>query len=145
MNIQSPEKSVVVRTSVDLVVGSAYMVKGTSLTIDKDKYGNVTQPESFTRKPIPPQMIVVLSPPVNNLCAVHFFCDDGVAPFDYKTILPLEDVNVPEHGQHDRYLEKIPDTTVAAAMRKMEEKNREQNYMEMSMDKQTWAEKEWKK
>ena len=134
-----------VRVAGDLVVGSAYMVKGTTLVIDKDAFGNVVKPVSFTRKPIPPQMVVVLSPPVLNLCAVHFFCDDGVAPFDYKTVLPLDDVNVPDNGLHDRYLEKIPDSTVAAAMRKLELQNREQNYMEMSMDKQTWAKKEWDK
>ena len=141
MNIRSAEKSVVVKGLGELAVDGVYMIRGTTLSVDKDKYGNALK--TFSRHPIPPQLVVILSPPSQTSCWVYFWCDDGVEPFGYKVLMPLSDVNIPEHGQHDRYLEKIPDATVLSGMHRMEQQNREQNYMEMSMDKQTWAKEYW--
>jgi hypothetical protein len=82
-------------------------------------------------------------PPTLTDVSVHFYCDDGAGGIEHDTVMDLADVNVPENGLHDRYLERIPDATVLAGMRKLQLMNRQQNYMEMSMDRQTWAKEHW--
>ena len=141
MNVISREKSIAVRSAAALEVGAVYQVKGTTLAVDKDKYGNPIRKDGvilFTRKPIPPQLVVIMSPPTLQAVKVHFYCDDGVQPFEYQTVLPLDEVNIPENGLTDRYLERIPDATVLSALKKLGLQNKQQNYMEMAMDRRGW-------
>ena len=48
-------------------------------------------------------------------------------------MLPLHEVNIPEHGQHDRHLERIPDELLGAAAA-MEAENMDQDYTERVVD-----------
>ena len=146
MNVISREKSAVVRFASELVVGGVYQVNGTTLRPDKDKYGKFIKSDgciTYTRKPIPPQLVVVLAPPTGQDVKVHFYCDDGAGGIEHDTTMTLSDVNVPEGSAHDRYLERIPDATVMKGMRALAQQNKKQNYMEMSMDRQTWAKGHW--
>lgn len=146
MNVVSREKSTVVSYASDLEVGGVYQVKGTTLRPDKDRFGNFVRVRgevTFTRKPIPPQLVVIIRPPTLTYVAVHYYCDDGVRSIERDGILSLSDVNIPETGDDDRHLERIPDATIMSGMKKLSQMNREQNYMEMSMDRQTWAKDHW--
>ncbi len=67
-------------------------------------------------------------------CVVTFFTDLGaMGRHTHRAMLPLHEVNIPEHGQHDRHLERIPDELLGAAAA-MEAENMDQDYTERVVD-----------
>ena len=89
---------------------------------------------------IPPQVVRVESAVefVSALgvghCVVTFFTDLGaMGKHTHRAMLPLHEVNIPEHGQHDRHLERIPDELLGAAAA-MEAENMDQDYTERVVD-----------
>lgn len=154
MNVQAPEHQTSVMRVSQIVVGAYYMIVGTDLVPDKDKAGNFKKDAEghlvFTRKPVPPQGVRILTAPHHGQfsvsCKVEFFCDQGFLEggvLNYVTHLDLSDVNIPEHGSHDRHLERIPDATVAVAKKKMKAMNQKQNYLEQQADRQTHYKDMW--
>jgi len=51
-----------------------------------------------------------------------------------RGLLFLTEINIPEHGLHDRHLERIPYEELARAAEEMIAENRKQEYTEMATD-----------
>ena len=139
-----PEKEVRVVRADQIVAGGVYRVVGTTLVPDEDRYGNIIE-NSFSRKPMPPQ-IVIAQGPVQHFSShdighvpVFLYADAGFqGTHGFHTILGLDQVNIPEHGNHDIHLERVPDTTVQEWVVLLKRMNRESNYTEEIMDRTYW-------
>ena len=111
-------------------VGALYRIVGTV-----QNKGGVTDATLI----IPPQMVRVEGKAVFRdvfdvgYIPVTLWSDMGsMGKCCFKTILPLDTVNVPPHGLHDRHLERIPDD-IARAFGLLKEENRKDDYTEMVM------------
>ena len=107
-----------------LVPGAVYRVRGTAGGRD-----------------IPPQAVRVESSPEFRSIVdpghvwVTFFTDLGdQGRHIHRGILFLGDVNIPEHGDHDRHLERISDKELQVAAKQMAAENMHQEYTEMVTD-----------
>jgi hypothetical protein len=107
-----------------LVPGAVYRVVGTS-----------------EGKPIPPQAVRVETKPVFRSIVdpghveVTFFTNLGTqGTHTYRGVMWLTEVNIPEHGKHDRHLERVSDEELGIAAKQMRAENRKQEYTEMVVD-----------
>ena len=123
MNIILPESRVSVTRADQIILGKVYQVVGT------DGMG----------VSIPPQILQVDSPVIYRSVMdvgyfrASFWTDLGSVQgkhFHPNMLVPLESVNIPEHGSHDRHLERIDDR-LAEAHGLMKRENRKQDYTEM--------------
>ena len=123
MNIILPESRISVTRADQIEQGRIYRVVGTD--------GSGVD--------IPPQIIRVETPVIyRSLLDVgyikaSFWTDLGAAQgkhFHPNMLVPLDAINVPEHGMHDRHLERVDDR-LAEAMGLMKKANRVQDYSEM--------------
>jgi len=66
---------------------------------------------------------------------VTWFTDLGVqGKHKHRGLLFLSEVNIPEHGHHDRHLERVSSEELARAAQEMMGENRKQEYTEMATD-----------
>lgn len=116
------DKRVAITRVSQISVGSFYRIVGT------DSSG----------LPIPPQVVRIETPVhyrsvvAPGSCKVSLWADCGAQGrlFQPGGILHMDQVNIPEHGLHDRHLEKVPDE-LSRAVGAMAEQNAEQDYAEM--------------
>ena len=115
-----------------LEVGAFYQIVGSTFHPDAERS------RLDDRTMIPYQMVQVTGPPwqdhfLGDLqvpCRLWIDADTLGKHYFPDHVLPLSDVNVPEHGLHDKHLERIPDEFVKAAG-VLREANRQQSYAEI--------------
>ena len=113
-----------------LEVGILYLLRGTVFNRPVEKLDR--------ELPIPPQLVRIEGKPVLDMVGVGhvpvtLYVDMGrMGKAHFKTLLGLDQVNIPPHGMHNRHLERIPDD-LAWAFGVLEEDNRKQDYREMVM------------
>lgn len=90
--------------------------------------------------PIPPQLIQVISRPVSRtllgdaMFDVQMWIDGGPGCRIAQTVtMGLWDVNVPEHGLHDRHLRRVSDEVVTA-VKELNGLNRKIRYEDLARD-----------
>ncbi len=104
-----------------LEVGAVYRVVGTC-------DGNLDVPTQLVRIESRPRQRSIVGVPY---VEVLFFANLGsLGKVSHRNLMFLDTVNIPEHGMHDRHLERLPDH-LAEAAGLLATEQRKQDYGEM--------------
>lgn len=123
----------VVTREDQVIEGAFYVIRGTVKNPDANR-----NPYLDDSTPLPPQLVQVTSGVLRDhemgqpYVQVRMWIDLGEMGKHYypETYLPLWDVNVPENGNNDHHLERVPDR-LAEAFGVLDDQNRKADYGEM--------------
>lgn len=125
VSIRTSDSRVSITSAGQIEVGGVYVIRGTEVG------------PGGRRNAVPPQLVVSLTPVIYRsfvdvgYIRCELYADMGsIGRVSWVTMLGMDQVNIPEHGDHDRHLERVPQG-VARAFGMLRGDNRKQDYEEM--------------